>query len=190
MVSVSRILKTDYRCVCSEVMQWRLFSQWDPIKFWGVISYSVPHLSTGIFILKKKIEKVVLGWLWVQEPDRPSDQLTVQGQIRVGTGKTKTVCSFWQYSESHQLSLIPTPTSFIISKPVPAEPHSGASLTISEDELIAVVASMPLPLPTSLFWVPGPNNTFTSHILCALPFSFHCHSSSLDPKLRMRYLSF
>lgn len=115
MVNVSRILKPDYRCVCSEVMQWRLFSQWDPIKFWGVISYSVPHLSTGIFILKKKIEKVVLGWLWVQEPDRPSDQLTVQGQIRAGKGKTKTVCSFWQYSESHQLSLIPTPTSFIIS---------------------------------------------------------------------------
>ena len=81
-------------------MQWRLFSQWDPIKFRWIISCSAPPLWTGIFILRK----VWLGKLcWDAQGgselgnqseaklDRPSDQWTVQGRIRVRAWK-EAVC--------------------------------------------------------------------------------------------------
>ena len=81
-------------------MQWRLFSQWDPIKFRWIISCSAPPLWTGIFILRK----VWLGKLcWDAQGgselgnqseaklDRPSDQWRVQGRIRVRAWK-EAVC--------------------------------------------------------------------------------------------------
>ena len=109
-------------------MQWRLFSQWDPIKFQWVISCSVPPLWTGIFLLKNVwLGKLCwdaqggseLGSQSEVELDRPSDQRTVQGWIKVRAWKGAEFASFfWQYSESHQLSLILTP-AILSAEPTP-----------------------------------------------------------------------
>ena len=112
--------------MCYEVRQCRLFWQWDPIKFQWVISCSVPSLWTGIFILKK----VWLGKLcWDAQGgselgsqskaklDRPpADSSRVDK--REHEKEAEFASFFWQYSESHQLSLILTP-AILSAEPTP-----------------------------------------------------------------------